>query len=349
MIKSLEINNFQSWENGFFEFDKGVNVIVGPSNKGKSSIFRALNWVVNNRPTGNSFRSNFTKKNTSATLKLDGQTIRREKNNKLNLYNINDSSENLQALRSDIPDEIKSITKMGNINFQPQNENFFLLDETPGKIAKRFNEIAGLEIMDKSLASVNSILRESKQDLKTTDKNIERFDKEIKKLDWVEDCDKQYSIIEKQESILESHKKDLDIIEDLILKYDSILSELHKLPDAKALPKIKTIFDKDDELYSLDKEVDNIDRLLSEYAIINKKIRHISALDKAKLTTVNDYKGAMDKTNKEVDKINDLFSAFEEISTNVDQAESLMNLAEEALFKFKQTNPYCPTCHKKWK
>lgn len=348
IFESLEIQNFQSWGKVKLNFHKGVNIIVGQSNKGKSSIFRALYWICNNRPTGNSFKSNFTKKNTKVTLKVDGHNIIREKSNKLNIYNIDNSPEDLQALRSDVPDEIKNIILSNEETFGHQQNSFFLLDETPGKVAKKFNKIAGLEIMDKSLTSINSILRESKQDLKSSDKNIEKLEKEIKDLDWIESCNKRYAEIEKQTAVLKSHKEDLNIIENLIIKYDTVLFELHKLSDVKALPKIESIFKKDDELYTLEQEIENINRKLLEYAIIEKKIKRISALNKAKLTTVNDYKGAMDKANKEVDKINDLFSAFEEISTNVDQAESLMNLAEEDLFKFKQENSMCPICNKKW-
>lgn len=52
MIKSIELKNIQSHENTRLDFDKGINVIVGSSNNGKSAILRGLYWARYNRPLG---------------------------------------------------------------------------------------------------------------------------------------------------------------------------------------------------------------------------------------------------------------------------------------------------------
>jgi exonuclease SbcC len=59
MIDSLSIQNFQSHEKTELEFDEGINIIIGQSDSGKSAILRALNWVVNNKPNGEAFKSNW--------------------------------------------------------------------------------------------------------------------------------------------------------------------------------------------------------------------------------------------------------------------------------------------------
>ena len=55
MIKSIDIENFQSHKKTRIDFDPGVNVIIGRSDSGKTSILRALNWVINNKPSGEAF------------------------------------------------------------------------------------------------------------------------------------------------------------------------------------------------------------------------------------------------------------------------------------------------------
>src|SRR5690554_5109154 len=59
MITSLEIQNFQSHKETLLEFEPGVNVIIGPSDSGKTAILRALYWLVWNRPLGDAFRSSW--------------------------------------------------------------------------------------------------------------------------------------------------------------------------------------------------------------------------------------------------------------------------------------------------
>jgi AAA15 family ATPase/GTPase len=57
MIKSLEIKNVLSHKDAKLEFCPGVNVIVGPSDHGKSALFHAFNWGAFNRPTGEAHRN----------------------------------------------------------------------------------------------------------------------------------------------------------------------------------------------------------------------------------------------------------------------------------------------------
>lgn len=54
-VKSIDIENFQSHENTHIDFDMGLNIIIGESNNGKSSILRAMDWVVDNQPLGTDF------------------------------------------------------------------------------------------------------------------------------------------------------------------------------------------------------------------------------------------------------------------------------------------------------
>ena len=57
MIKKIQIQNFQSHKETTLKLDPGVNIIVGTTDSGKTSILRALRWVIWNRPSGDDFRS----------------------------------------------------------------------------------------------------------------------------------------------------------------------------------------------------------------------------------------------------------------------------------------------------
>jgi DNA repair exonuclease SbcCD ATPase subunit len=70
MIKRIEIKNFQAHKNTEIDFDPGVNVISGASDAGKSSIFRALLWVITNRPSGDSIKNWDCKKDDTTEVRI---------------------------------------------------------------------------------------------------------------------------------------------------------------------------------------------------------------------------------------------------------------------------------------
>ncbi|MDD4479289.1 MAG: AAA family ATPase, partial [Mesotoga sp.] len=41
-LHSVELENFRNHENSLYEFDKGVNLILGKNGSGKSSIIEAI-------------------------------------------------------------------------------------------------------------------------------------------------------------------------------------------------------------------------------------------------------------------------------------------------------------------
>ena len=54
-IKRVTLENFQSHKHSVIDFDEQLNVIVGPSDSGKSAIIRGIKWVLYNEPTGDYF------------------------------------------------------------------------------------------------------------------------------------------------------------------------------------------------------------------------------------------------------------------------------------------------------
>ena len=55
VISSLTLENFQSHKESKIVFDKGLTVIIGQTDQGKSAIIRALKWVLYNEPRGTDF------------------------------------------------------------------------------------------------------------------------------------------------------------------------------------------------------------------------------------------------------------------------------------------------------
>jgi DNA repair exonuclease SbcCD ATPase subunit len=162
MIKTIEIDNFQSHLNTVLELSEGVNVIKGRSHTGKSSIVRALKWALLNEPRGDHFVSHFKSKEETTSVGIEfenGSYIVRERGDKFNGYRLPNTD--LAALRSDLPEEVTDITHINHINIQTQAEQYYMLKETPGKVAKELNSLVGLDIIDQTITKLNKLQNEN--------------------------------------------------------------------------------------------------------------------------------------------------------------------------------------------
>ena len=177
MIKNLNIENFQSHQNSNLEFDKGVNIIIGKSDVGKSAIRRALELVIQNKPNGDDYRS-WWGGDTKVTLKtFDNQEVVRLRTNSKNQYFLGDIEFN--AFGQSVPEEIQKALNLNSINFQSQLDSPFLLSDTPGQVAAHFNKIARLDKIDIATANVNKYIKKIEQSISGSELNVEKKEKEL--------------------------------------------------------------------------------------------------------------------------------------------------------------------------
>ena len=169
MIKSLDIENFQSHAKTRLEFVEGVNWIVGASDTGKSAIARAMCWLFENRPSGDAFRSHWGG-DTIVQIELENKDlpncfIRRVKEKNDNFYTHQPDDETVggmtfRAFGQNVPDEITDALYLDpSINFQRQHDGPFLVNDSPGEVARELNRVASLDEIDTTFAAIESRLR----------------------------------------------------------------------------------------------------------------------------------------------------------------------------------------------
>ena len=160
MIDFLIIRNYQSHRATRLRFVKGVNVFIGKSDKGKSAILRALNWAINNRPMPP--KSSHWGGITSVEVALDNGKVVRKKDDKENIYRIDGKS--LKAFGASVPDTVRDLFNMDEINIQGQHNAPFLINDSPGAVGKQLNAVADLDIIDISLSNIASAARKAEQE-----------------------------------------------------------------------------------------------------------------------------------------------------------------------------------------
>jgi len=196
MIKTLTLQNFQSHKKTNLEFSDGVNVIIGQSDSGKTSIIRALRWLIWNRPGGDAFRSTWGGE-TEITLDLNGIIVSRSKD-KDNLYH-GDGIE-FTAFGSEVPFEIKHLLNINEINLQSQMDSPFLISSTPGDVAKHFNKIAHLDQIDGGLKTVQQWIRGIEQDIRSGESQINQSKEELKKFAHLEKFEVDVEVLEEMQN-----------------------------------------------------------------------------------------------------------------------------------------------------
>lgn len=198
MLKRLRIRHFQNHRNTIIEFHPGVNIITGSSDNGKSAILRAIRWVLDNRPSGFSFRSINApdSESTSVSCQFSGGTVVRKRGNKKNIYVV--GGEEFAALRSEVPPEVREITQIEPHQYQSQHEGVFLLSESPGEVAKRLNQLVGLNT-DEIFRRVSQLRNDTNGKLNSCVARIEECDTELERFANLDRIESEIHRLEKIE------------------------------------------------------------------------------------------------------------------------------------------------------
>jgi DNA repair ATPase RecN len=259
MLTNLSIKNFRSIK--ALDIDLGnITCIVGESANGKSNALRAVKWVMLNRPSSKRI-IRWGRKNCQVSIEQNGHLVNRKRGTSENSYTVDDLV--LKAFGSKIPDRVRKVFPVSEINFQTQQEMppgegpLFWFALSPGQVSKKINQIVNLEIIDRTLSKIQSRARATKaevhvcrerkrqakektnrllfvQDLASDwekvvglKKETEKFPEKIELLEaLLEDIQKQSEALENTGSSLSLMEKELISIEKM---YDYIQRQMPKL------------------------------------------------------------------------------------------------------------------------
>lgn len=336
MFEKLRIQNFQSHKDTLFEFVPGINVIVGTSDSGKSAIFRALKWLMYNRPTGDAFCSYWSNKSARVELTLDDCKIVRAREKNKQIYELNDLS--FTAFKTEVPEEIVKALNMEDVNFQQQFDRPFLLDISSGEVAQYFNKIAHLESIDKVLKSLHQTERTVKQNLVWYTDEKTKVEIELEQYVDLEKIDQKLSVLEKgQELILNIENE----VEDLISKISQIRQFQEKL---LAQPALLFIIDSIDEVILLSSEVKTFFTIMEQSKQVKQQISMFDGLVECE-NLLTDILGSSQGIKELETEIKQITLDVQTVKTLKDTINSINSNIEAFTVRFKKEMPaICPLC-----
>lgn len=359
MINCLIAHYFESHLDTRLDFCNGVNVIFGISDKGKSGLVRAIKLNAQNRPIGDVYRTDsLDPKKKEDKIKISeviidyknsGVVSRRRDavSGGVNHYQI-DEGQPLVALRTDVPDEVQEVTRMKEVNIQGQHptEQYFLLADKPGQVAKRFNQVAGLTIMDDAIKSINSQVRTCNSKIAISKDLIDEKEKELKETKWILKAKK----FAKELDNLQTKKNETALkysnLHDTIKTINEISEKLRQLDRVeKAKLDLQDLENQKIEIADKECMSSHLNELILSIISVDLQLNSMTDIDKAltALKTLEKLDADARGKSQKMLEINLIVNEYTSCTNKLDYAEKdyLVHLKKYETLREKSI---CPTC-----
>ena len=333
MITKIEIKNFQSHKNTLLEFDKGVNVICGESDNGKSAVIRAIRWVVENQPQGTEkINSNWNedfKEPLSVKLYTEKGYVERIRDKKRNGYNICKNGEKevvFDAIGKGVPKEVTDFLNVSDVNFQFQLDPLYLISKSAGEASKYLNEIVHLDSIDKIMSIADSDKRQLSSEQKIVEADIKKLEEGLKDTEWIDEADNLCKRTEKLYEIVDDLSDKQNELESQINSYEELeSSKIDLIEHNKLIKQIEDITIPD--VTELENSISNYDLYGSQIVDLSEAIKLLNDIDSIIITDTKE--------------LEDSISQYSELSNNVQQYE-------KELVELRDSLPsICPLCGNK--
>jgi len=316
-INSIRLKNFQGYKDTKITFSPNFNAIVGRNNKGKSSIVRALQFVLYNTWSKDFIRTGFQE--TRIMIELSsGKKIIRVKGESVNIYTLKDKDDNKQRFENfgtTIPSAIQKALEMYPLKLDEKNEinmtvanqhdSIFLLKESPTIKAKVLGIMSGLHFIDFALRDLSKDRKNINTEVKIKQRDIQSAKEELK----------NYEDLEEKQEVLDDIKDTLaklKIKEDKLETYETFLN---------GLKEINTVID------NINKNIERHDKI--DFEKYDKIVEKYNKLD-----DLIDKRQILDGLNDEIGDAQD----------EIDSRNKNIKIATSKYIELLKASKVCPTC-----
>lgn len=237
-IEKVILQNFQSHIFTEIQFDNRLNIIVGPSDSGKTAILRGIRWALFNEPSGDYFIREGESECSVEVLFNDGIRIKRYRSKSKNIYFLYDRDNNemkFEGFGTSVPEEIIEATGIKkilldsdiskSINISDQLEGPFLLSERTSTRANSIGRLVGVNIIDDALRESLKDSRNMSNLKKNIDDEIVLISEELLQYDYLDELKRRIDYIETLRNEINEKNKLLAKYKGLLERHEIILKE----------------------------------------------------------------------------------------------------------------------------
>ena len=349
-LKTTTIKNFQSHKHSVIHWHKGVNIIIGLTDAGKSVINRAHSWVIKNRSEDKGFRSKWGGKTDVEMIFTDGVEVSRVQDEKNHYYLVDpvtNTDEVYTAFKTDIPEDITKALNLSSINLKSQFDTPFLLGENSGDVAKQLNEIANLTDIDSSISSIRKLVLSNSKEISNTELQITELEEKVKSFEYLDQMEKDVNEWEKLNS------KELQCDADFFA-LGMLLSNIEK--NQKELNEIDSFLKAEVRLNEALTLIEEEKQVSGQVLALDSCILKLEA-NQTKLNSINEFlkvESELQKGLQLIEELRQVEKEYEQISSiilNITRSQNLLEIkkkySEQAEIEFKKAFPkICPLCNK---
>ena len=358
------LEDFQSHEKSIFNFDKGLNILTGLSNAGKSSISRALSLILFN--TWDKSWVKFGAKYCRISLETDtGIFVVREKGEKINKYILtlpDCAPETFEAFGTGVPEQVQQALKIQevqvdttdklNLNLAGQMDALFLLSQTGSYRAKVLGKLSGATYLDHAIRELNKDKRQLTAEKNLKDLEIVELQAQVMKLAEIEIYSAVISALEGRLTSLTCSQERVERIRSLfervkVLK-EAWLKEFKKqeLLGPLDLTSIEQLAHKVDNIKTLSLLSRKFVNLRLSLEKQNKLQQLLKPVDISAIPVLIDRVSSLKKTQDLAVKIN---KNQRELASKTDELQQVEQQHKDVAKQYGdmlRNNGVCPTCNR---
>lgn len=242
-IKKVELINFQSHSHTEIEFDRGLNVILGNSDAGKTAVLRAIKWALYNEPRGDYFIRQGEKDVSVKIVFSNGVVVERSRTPSKNSYYLLDAQGEemrFEGFGLEVPKEITDATRMYKVsldnsnsksilNISEQLDGPFLLNEQASLRASAIGRLIGVNYVDDALRTVVRDNKRVNQEIDSLRSNRDSIKDQLKEYDYIKDYKEKFEKISEIRNKIVVLKDKLNLVSSLKEKYNINKIEIEKI------------------------------------------------------------------------------------------------------------------------
>lgn len=332
---ALTVVDFQRHAKVKIAFDPHVTIIIGASDKGKSSLLRALGCLAIGEPDGQDLIRHDSD-GYKIKLEVPGHTVIRKRGKGGNYYVLDGVK--LTRDRGDWPPpQVMNAVRLCPQNFQWQLDGPLWFLDSAGQVAKQLNEVVDLEAIDAVLSAANSEAKAATAKHEGSVQEYEAAKHDYQNLKWVpamvaawERCEERLAKVEKTAAAK-----------------DKLVRQVARLREAETLTKPlenladdwSALSEKHTTIYDTRRKIAGLRSVLSRLAKLKRQADAVDAF-RDSWNALCELRAAAERKGQQIGQLREAINQLEDLQREADRWQSKLEEAERAVAEVK----VCPAC-----